>query len=139
MVQEILRGVGIGVPAGQVLHGVMVGDTVRVRATLEYRGPAKSDIFYAGIGHRIPFFDEIWAGTIPVSFDASIDWESYELAVDILITEIGLAPWTPGIFDLYAKLDIAEGDAGYPEVSGAVEILLRSEFRNFEIAEYNKL
>ena len=138
MVRELLRGVGLGVPAGQVLHGVMVGDTVRVRATLDYRGPAISDIFYAAIGHRIPFFDEIWVGQTPVSFDASIDWESYELTTDILITEIGLAPWTPGIFDLYCKIN-GHPEAGMPEESGAIEILLRSEFSNFEIASYDKV
>ena len=138
MLQELLRGVSLGVPAGQVLHGVMVGDKVRVRATLNYRGPAISDSFYAAIGHHIPFFDEIWAGQTPVSFDASLDWESYELTTDILITEIGMAPWTPGIFDLYCKIK-GHPEAGMPEARVSIEVLLRSEFSNFKIASYDKV
>ena len=133
--EQLLQGISLGVPAGQVLHNVMVGDTVRVRATLDYRGPAISDIFYAAIGHRIPFFDEIWVGQTAISLEETTDWQSYELTADILITEIGLAPWTPGVFDLYVKVN-GHPEAGMPEESGVIEVLLRSEFRNFEIASY---
>ena len=133
--QELLQDISIGVPAGQLLPGVMIGDTVRVHASIGYRGSALSDIFYAAIGHHIPFFDEIWVGTTPVSFSESVDWEPYELTADILITEIGLAPWTPGVFDLYVKLR-DHPEAGMPEVRSVIEILLRPEFQNFEIASY---
>jgi len=133
--EKLLQGISVDVPAGAVLPGVMVGDTVRVHATLNYRGPALSDTFYAAIGHHIPFFDEIWVGTVPVSFAETIDWQSYELTADILITEIGLAPWTPGFFDLYVKLR-DHPEAGMPEARGAIEILLEAEFRDFAIASY---
>ena len=133
--EELLQGISVGVPAGAVLPGVMVGDTVRVHATLDYRGPDLSDTFYAAIGHHIPFFDEIWFGTEPVFFAETIDWESYELTADILITEIGLAPWTPGVFDLYVKLR-DHPEAGMPEERGVIELLLKPEFQKFEIASY---
>jgi len=133
--EELLQGISVDVPAGAVLPGVMVGDTVRVHASIDYRGPDLSDTFYAAIGHHIPFFDEIWFGTEPVFFAETIDWESYEMTADILITEIGLAPWTPGFFDLYVKLR-DHPEAGMPEVRGAIEILLRSEFRDFVVTSY---
>lgn len=136
--EQLLQGISLAVPAGELLPDVMIGDTVRVKATLDYRGPAISDIFYAAIGHRIPFFDEIWVGQTAVSLDESIDWQAYELTADILITEIGLAPWTPGVFDLYVKLK-GHPEAGMPELSNVIEIMLRSEFSNFEIASYEKV
>jgi len=138
MVRELISDINLGVPAGQILHGIMVGDTVRVRATLDYRGPAISDIFYAAIGHHIPFFDEIWYGQTHISFASTTDWVNYEMTVDIAITEIGLAPWTPGMFDLYCKIN-GHPEGGMPEVRGAIEILLRSEFANFEITSYDKV
>jgi len=136
MVEQLLRGISIAVPAGSKLYGVMPGDTVRVRASVDYRGPAWDDVFYAAIGSRFVVFDEYWIGTRPVHFDSSVDWVTYEFTVDIPITQMANFPWTPGWFDLYAKLDVAEGKAGFPELSNVIEILLAAEFQNFDIASY---
>ncbi len=57
------------------------------------------------------------------------------MSADITITEIGLAPWTPGVFDLYVKL-LENPGAGMPELSNVIEILLKPDFRNFAIASY---
>lgn len=136
-VEQLLGDVGVAALPGERLT-VGVGDTVRVRATLVYRGPALSDTFYGAIGHRVVVFDEIWVGSVPISFPRSDDWLPYELTVDIPITEIGLFPWTPGLFDLYVKL-VGHLEAGLPELSNVIEVLLKAEFQNFAIASYEKL
>ncbi|MBA7655261.1 hypothetical protein ES703_63164 [subsurface metagenome] len=139
----ILRG--INVPAGQKLYGVMPGDTVRVSARIDYRGPALDDDFYAAIGSRVVVFDELWdSGPVPVHFDASVGWETYQLTADIPITEVAKFPWTPGWFDLYVKLiDHSEvwhvPNAGMPYLSNVIEVLLAAEFQNFNITEYVNL
>ena len=75
-VEQLLQGISIAVPAGQKLYGVMPGDTVRVSASIDYRGPALDDNFYAAIGSRVVIFDEYWdSGPVPIHFDAS---ESYD-------------------------------------------------------------
>ncbi len=130
---------GLGVPAGQKLYGVMPGDTVRIKATIDYRGPEWDDYFYAAIGNRFVVFDEYWDGRVPVHFDSSVDWATYQLTVDVPITKIAKFPWTPGWMDLYVKLDVAEGEAGFPELSNVIEVLLAAEFQNFEIASYDKV
>jgi len=138
-VEEILQGIGVAALPGEVLTGVMVGDIVRVRAAIDYMGPRLDDTFYAAIGTRtLLLFDEIWFGETPVSFAQSNDWVSYPLIVDIPITEIGLFPWTPGIFDLYVKLDNNPG-AGMPELANVIEILLKAQFANFAITRYEKV
>ncbi len=130
------QAIAISVPAGQKLYGVMPGDTVRVSATIDYRGPAWDDYFYAAIGSKVVYFDEYWVRRVPVHFDSSVDWVTYQLTADILITEIANFPWTPGWFDLYVKLDVAEGKAGFPELSNVIEILLEAEFDKFAIVSY---
>ena len=140
-----LRNMGLAVPAGQKLYGVMPGDTVRVMAQVEYRGPDLDDDFYAAIGSRVVAFDELWdSGPVPVHFDASVDWVTYGLAADIPITEVAKFPWTPGWFDLYVKL-LAHSEiwhvpnVGKPELSNVIEVLLAPDFRYFEITEYVKV
>ncbi|MBA7712905.1 hypothetical protein ES703_121898 [subsurface metagenome] len=132
-VEQLIQG--IGALPGEILL-VSIGDTVRVRAAIEYRGPALSDIFYVAIGNRIVFFDEIWVGSVPISFPQSTDWQAYELTADVLISEIGLAPWTPGRFDLYVKL-VNNPGIGMPELSNVIEVMLRAEFRDFRITGYD--
>ncbi len=135
-IEELVEG--IAVPAGSKLYGVLPGDTVRVNATIEYRGPALSDTFYAAIGHHVVYFDEIWKGEAPVYFADSVGYVEYPLSADIEITEIGLFPWTPGWFDLYVKLKNRPGE-GTPELSNVIEVLLKPDFRNFEIISYDKV
>lgn len=134
--EQLLQGISIAVPAGQKLYGVMPGDTVRVSAAIDYRGPAWDDVFYAAIGSKFVVFDEYWVGTRPVHFNSSIDWVTYPLSADILITKIAKLPWTPGWMDLYVKLDIAQGKAGFPELSNVIEVLLAAEFQKFGIVSY---
>ena len=144
--EVIVRGMAIEVPAGQKLYSVMPGDTVRVKAAVDYRGPALDDAFYAAIGEwrgvtwpiDIGFFDEHWdSGLIPVHFDLSYDWVPYILEADIDITKIAKLPWTPGWFDLYAKLN---GVKEYtPRLDNIIEILLVGEFQDFGITGYEKI
>ena len=47
------------------------GDRVRVTATVNYKGPALSDTFYASIGNRIVFFDEIWKREVSFNWPAT--------------------------------------------------------------------
>lgn len=135
----------LAVPAGQKLYGVMPGDTVMVSAIVDYRGPALDDDFYAAIGSRVVGFDELWdSGEVPVHFDSSVGWVTYDLTAAIPITEVAKFPWTPGWFDLYVKL-LAHSEiwhipnAGMPELSNVIEVILKPEFQNFTIESYDKV
>ena len=132
-----VRGVGVAALPGEVLTA-MPGDTVIVTAEIDYRGPELDDSFYAAIGNRLIVFDEIWKGEVPVHFDQSFDWVRYSLAVQVPITEIGTFPWTPGVFDLYVKLD-GHPAAGHPELANVIQVILEAEFQNFGIVGYEKI
>ncbi len=135
--EAIFRGMTIDVPAGSKLYGVFPGDKVRVKATIQFRGPAYSDTFYAAIGNYVVAFDEIWVGSVAVSFAQSLDWVTYELTVDVLITKVANFPWTPGLFDIYAKL-VSKGVLT-PRLDNMIEILLAPEFQNFTISSYDRI
>lgn len=129
-----------GVPAGQILYGVTVGNTVRVTATVDYKGPALSDNFYAAIGNRIVAFDEIWAKSVAFNWAAASSFVTKTLVADIIITEIGLKPWTPGFFDLYVKIGTGLSPRLMgPELPNVIEVVLESQFQNFSIVSYDKL
>lgn len=134
-IEQLLRGISIGVLPGEKLT-VSIGDTVRVRATIDYKGPALSDTFYGAIGNRTWYgFDEIIKGSVPVSFSQSFDWQSYELTVDIPVT----AAISPGTnYDLYVKL-VGHLEAGLPEVDDVIDVIGAVEFQNFEIVSYEKV
>ncbi len=135
MVEQFLQSIGIAVLPGEKLT-VMVGDTIRVGATIDYRGPAISDTFYGAIGTRGAFgFDEIIYGSVPVSFPQSFDWLSYELTVDIPVTT-AISPGTD--YDLYVKL-VGHPEAGMPEVDDVIDVMGVAEFRDFTIASYEKV
>jgi len=144
-VAEVLGKVGVAALPGEILE-VMVGDTVRVSAEIDYRGPALDDEFYAAIGNRFVVFDEIWPSNLPVEddperfphFDQSFDWVTYSMSALIPITEIGLFPWTPGDFDLYVKLD-GHPEAGMPELANVIRVMLLAEFQDFGITSYEKV
>ena len=138
--EMISQGMELGVAAPGKLYGVMPGDTVRVKATIQYRGPAYSDTFYAAIGNWVVVFDEYWVRSVPISFAQSTTWVAYELTVDILITAVAKFPWTPGWFDLYAKL-VKPGIGGLltPRLDNVIEIILAAEFQNFAITSYDKI
>ncbi|GAJ16018.1 unnamed protein product [marine sediment metagenome] len=146
--EAILRQAGIGLRRGLAvvapgkLYGVLPGDTVRVSATIDYCGPALDDDFYAAIGSRVVVFDELWdSGPVPIHFDSSIDWVTYDLIADIPITEVAKFPWTPGWFDLQVKL-VGHSEAwhvpnaGIQELSNVIEVLLAAAFQNFDIVSY---
>lgn len=142
-IETLMGEVGIA-PPGK-LSGIMPGDKVRIKATIQHRGPAVTDYFYAAIGEwrgvtwpaDIGYFDEIWAAkSSAISFQASTDFLAYNLQVDIPITEIGLAPWTPGLFDLYAK--ILNQNYVSPRYDNVIEVLLKAQFQNFAITDYSK-
>ncbi|MBA7558421.1 hypothetical protein ES708_00024 [subsurface metagenome] len=138
-VDQLLRGISVSVPAGQKLYGVMPGDSVRVKATIDYRGPRWDDYFYAAIGIDGIFgFDEIWRKQVDTHFDASTDWVTYELTVEIPIIKIAILPWTPGWFDIYAKLT-RPGLTGLftPTLDNVIEVLLAAEFDHFTIDSYD--
>jgi len=135
--KAIFRAMTLDVPAGSKLYGVMPGDDVRVKATIQYRGPAYSDTFYAAIGNHLIVFDEYWVKSIGVNFAQSTDWATYELTVDIPITKIANFPWTPGWFDIYAKL--TKAGKSTPRLDNMIEILLAPEFQNFGIASYDRI
>ncbi len=125
-------GVSIGVPAGDELT-VFKGDTVRVTATIDYRGPAQSVRLYAAIGNRGITFDEIWAGTAdPVALPESVDWVSHTLSVDVDV--IG---GPSGVFDLYVKI-LETGAPGMPELTNVIRVVGAAEFQSFAIAGYDK-
>ena len=133
---QLLQNIGVAALPGEKLQ-VEVGDRVRVRATLDYKGPAISDTFYGAIGNRAWYgFDEIIYGSAPVSFYHSYDWTTYELVVDIPVTA-AISPGTD--YDLYVKLLDHRTEAGMPEVDNVIDVLGVVEFRNFTIASYEKV
>ncbi len=111
-------GVSLGVPTGSELT-VIGGDTVRVTATIEHRGPAFDVRLYAAIGNRGITFDEIWAGTapLPVTLPQSEDWVSRTLSVDV---DIVGGP-ASGVFDLYVKI-LETGSPGMPELADVIRV-----------------
>lgn len=133
--EAIIRGVGIAALPGEILPA-MPGDTVIVRAEIDYRGPALDDVFYAAIGNRFIVFDEIWKSETSVHFNQSFDWVRYPLVAQVPITEIGLFPWTPGYFDLYVKL-VGHPGAGMPELANVIQVILEPDFQNFGIVSYD--
>jgi len=134
-IEGLLPGEGIAALPGQKLV-VSIGETVRVRAALDYRGPFLSNTFYGAIGIRgIAWFDEVWFGSAPVSFDESVDWLTYELTVDIPV----ITPVRPGTdYDIYVKL-LGHPEAGMPEVDNVIDVIGGVEFRNFQITGYEKV
>jgi len=147
--EQILRQAGLltDVSPGQVLYGVMPGDKVRVKASLQYKGPALDDKFYVAIGVwrgitwpvEIGNFDEIWNNSpgTAVHFDSSTSFVTYNLQGDVLIKEVGIFAWTPGYFDLYAKI---AGQGVYSaRYDNVIEVLLKSQFQSFNIQSYEKI
>ncbi len=124
------------------LYGIMPGDTVKVTATVDYRGPALDENFYTAMGNKsLVGFDEIWAsGSWPVHFGPDSTWKTYTMTANIAITQVGLFPWTPGWFDLYVKIGtgLVPRKMG-PTLLDVIEVLLRSDFQNFNITSYEKV
>jgi hypothetical protein len=132
-IETLMGGLGVA-PPGKLT--VMVGDTVRVKATLSYRGAALSDYFYGAIGMRgAVYFDEILNAQVPISFPQCLDWTSFELTVDIPITS-AIAPKPD--YDLYVKIK-GHLEAGLPEVDDCIDVIGAPKFKDFAITDYSKV
>ena len=138
-IQRLLGGVGgIGIAAlpGQKLT-VMVGEVVRVRVGVDYRGPAIDGEIHVSYGSQNTYFNEDGnkQSDTPVQFEQSMDWVPYEIACDVLIGG------TPGTnYDLYAKIMGVPGpDIFSPPLLDVLDVLGAAEFQNFEITSYDKV
>ena len=134
--EQLFGEVGVEVAPGQKLQ-VAAGDTVRVTATIEYKGPALSDTFRVAIGTRgFAGFDEILVGRVGVSLGPSLyAFTTYTLTVNIPITS-AISPGTN--YDLYVKLENNPG-AGIPEVDDVIDVVGAPTFQNFKITDYSKV
>ena len=131
-VEQLLKEVGVAAAPGEKLQ-VMPGDSVKINATIDYRGPTLDDYFYGAIGNREFYgFDEVTNARTPISFPASDTWRTYSLSVDVP------APGRSGLFDLYVKI-MGHLEAGLPEIADVIEVLAAVEFRNFAITSYEKV
>jgi len=132
-VKALLGQRGVAAIPGEKLT-VFGGETVRVTAVVEYRGPAIQDRLYAAIGERGIVFDEIWANLGPlVNFAESSDWVSYTLTTDI-VTDTA---HPHADYDLMAKL--AYRPHIFQELYDCIDVVGVAEFRNFGITSYEKV
>ncbi len=135
-VERLMGGVGIAVPAGQKL-AVMVGDTVRVRMAVDYRGPVTYGEIHVSYGRQNAWFNEDGnkQNDISVSFGQSVDWVPYEIACDIYI-----GGSSGENYDLYAKIMGVPGpDIFSPILLNVLDVLGAAEFQNFTITGYEKV
>ncbi len=119
---EVIRhnpGVAVGVVAGEKVE-LTYGDTLRVNASLEYRGSAQTVTLYGAIGVRGVGFDEKVKGEADLELpDSPTEFSPVFGSVDILIT----ADITPDTdYDIYMKLLEYPG-AGMPEVDDVIDIV----------------
>ncbi|MBA7684450.1 hypothetical protein ES703_92845 [subsurface metagenome] len=135
-IESLLQGVGVAALPGEKLT-VMVGDTVRVRLAVEYRGPSIGGVIHVSYGSQDTWFNEDGnkQSDTPVHFDQSMDWEPYSIACDVPISGI------PGTnYDLYAKIMGVPGpDIFSPTLLNVLDVLGAAEFQNFEITSYEKV
>lgn len=133
-VDALLSSVGVAALPGEVLT-ILGGETVRVTATIEYRGPASPVTLYGAIGNRGAItFDEVWSATAPaLNLPESVDWVQHTLSVDIVTDGDH-----PGLFDLYVKL-LETGAPGMPELADCIQVVGAVEFQNFAITSYDKV
>jgi len=134
-VERVLEEVGVAAVPGEKIQ-VVWGDTVRIKATIQYRGNALDDYFYGSIGKKyLGIFDEVLVAQVPVHFAQSLDFVPYNLQVDIPITtDIGIGT----NYDIYVKLRENPG-AGMPEVDNCIDVVGKPEFQNFMIVSYEKV
>jgi len=132
-IESLLSGIA-AVPGEKIQ--VWVGDKVRVKASLSYRGAALSDYFYGAIGNkRVGVFDEILNAQVAISFPQCSNWTAFQLTVGIPITS-AISPGTD--YDLYVKIK-GHTEAGLPEVDNCIDVIGAPEFQNFQIVSYEKV
>ncbi len=135
-IESLLQGIGVEALAGEKLT-VMVGDTVRVRLGVDYRGPALDGSIHITWGHQNLWFNEDGnkQDDFPVHFNQSFDWVPYSFACDVLIG----GDYGAG-YDMYAKIEGVPGpDIFAPTLLNVLDVLGAAEFRNFEIVSYDKV
>ena len=135
-IESLLQGIGIAALPGEKLT-VMVGDTVRVRLGVDYRGTAIDGEIHVSYGRQDTWFNEDGnkQSDTPVHFDQSMDFVPYEFACDIYI---GGA--TGADYDLYAKIMGVPGpDIFSPTLLNVLDVLGAPEFANFAITGYEKV
>jgi len=133
-INQVIRETGVAVLAGEKLT-VIGGDTVRVRLSLEYRGPAIDGSAYVAIGRQNLGFAEDFSGSVPVHFDQSFDWQAYSIAVDVPIWD------RPGSdYDIYAKIMGVPGPDIFTDVLlNVIDVIGAVEFQGFTIDSYEKV
>jgi len=135
-IKEVLGAVGVAALPGEKLT-VMPGDTVRVRLSVDYMGPAIDGSVWAAIGRQNLGFAEDFNpdAPVPVHFDQSFDWVTYPIVVDIPIWD------RPGInYDMYAKIMGVPGPDIFTDILlNIIDVLGVAEFRNFTIDSYEKV
>ena len=132
---EALLG-GISALAGEVLT-VRLGDLVRVRLGVDYKGPAIDGEVHVSYGRQNAWFNEDGnkQSDTPVHFSQSIDLVPYEITCDV---PIGGSLGTG--YDLYAKIMGVPGpDIFSSTLFNVLDVLAEAEFRNFAITSYNKV
>lgn len=136
MVEQLLRSFGIAALPGEKLT-VMVGDTVRVHLSVDYRGPAIDGEVWAAIGRQNLGFAEDFVpdAAVPIHFDQSFDWITYPIVVDIPIWD------RPGVnYDMYAKIMGVPGPDIFTDILlNIIDVIGIAEFQNFTIDSYEKV
>ncbi|GAI71892.1 unnamed protein product [marine sediment metagenome] len=135
-IESLLQGIGVEALAGEKLT-VMVGDTVRVRLGVEYRGPALDGSIHISWGHQDTWFNEDGnkQDDFPVHFDQSFDWVPYSFSCDVLIG----GNYGAG-YDMYAKIEGVPGpDIFAPTLLNVLDVLGAAEFQGFGITSYEKI
>jgi len=138
-IEKLLEGVsGLGVAAVPPEKlSVMVGDTVRVHLSVDYRGPAIDGKIHITYGKKDTWFNEDGnkQTDIPAHFNASMDWTTHRFDADIYIG----GSYGTG-YDLYAKIISVPGpDIFTPTYLNVLDVLGAAEFRDFAITGYEKL
>ena len=138
-VERLLEGIGgLGVEAAPSAKlTVMVGDTVRIKMGVDYRGTAIDGTIHVTYGQQDTWFNEDGnkQKDIAVHFDSSMDWKSYTFTADVYI---GGSPGTN--YDLYAKIiGVPGADIFTPTYLNVLDVLGAAEFRNFAITSYEKI
>ena len=133
-IEEVIGEVGVAALPGEKLT-VLVGDTVRVRLSVDYMGPAIDGSVWMAIGEKDMWFNEHFTSQTPVHFNASIDFVPYEIVADVVI---GDRPGTN--YDMYAKIMGFPGPDIYtPYYLNVIDVIGVAEFRNFKIDSYEKV
>ena len=132
-IEVIKRNPGVaamGVVAGETLP-VEVGDTVRVHMTVDYRGPEIDGAIWTAIGWQVGVvieeFIEVFNKRIPIHFDRSGDFVTYQIDCDVPITDISGYFIEFGLYgnvlDMYAKIIEVPGPDIFTDICmGAIEV-----------------